>query len=106
MAQCGLQSTVGESAEVAVVAVRLKAAGEIAFDPNLFIPFSAQQRCRCRLLIDAEISYGRSRTNLGIPGWSGDEIDRTSNRVGTIERRSRSSKHFDSFERRRGDGLV
>src|SRR5690349_16467992 len=98
MAQRGLQSAIGECAEVAVVAIGSKAAGEIALDTDLFIPSTPHQRCRCCLLIDAEISYGRSGANFRIFWRSGNEVDRTSNRIGTVERRSRTPKHFNSFQ--------
>src|SRR3954465_13973877 len=98
MPESRLHPTIGEGAEVSVIAVRTEPAGKIALQANLLIPASTHESSRCGLLVASEISYGRSRTQLRIFRWAGDEIDRAANRVGTIKRGPGTAQYFDTLK--------
>jgi hypothetical protein len=84
-AEPGREARAGGEREVAVVAVRLKSAREIAREGQLLRESAGAEGERAALLVDAEIAGGGAQAEFGRLGRLRNDVDRSPDRVGTVQ---------------------
>ena len=108
-AQRGTPVGLRRERQVAIVAVRHEAVGEVSRERQLLGELPKDRPQRDALFVGAETARRRAEPNLGRLRRARDNIDHAAHGIRAVERRARSAKHLDAVhgvERQRDVHIV